>query len=69
MTNAQHTRADPVDQFVCQRTDNKNLIDDWTQDKRQKNLKSAYVQTTGGLLDIDNSRTEYALGESNHYVK
>lgn len=62
MTNAPYTPYDALDVFTCYRTDNKDLIGQWVSDKANHGLRYQVVRDTGELLELDTSRTEYALG-------
>lgn len=45
------------------RQDQRNLIDEWTQDKVALGVTSAYVWNKDQLLAIDVSVTDYVLGK------
>lgn len=55
--------GDRLDQFACLREDDKNLLQEWLLEKRQKNANSVIAKNTRELLEIDTQKTEYALGE------
>lgn len=59
----EHSFYDPIDQFICTRSDATDLVEDWMRDKRQKNQRSAYVTNSEQLSDIDPGRVEYAMGK------
>lgn len=63
MTNAPFTVYDKIDEFTCSRSDNRDLIESWLNDKAIRNVKSQYIQSNNELVLLDTSRTEYALGE------
>ncbi|KAH8418202.1 hypothetical protein KR222_000597, partial [Zaprionus bogoriensis] len=44
------------------RTDGRDLIKDWQQDKQQQGATAHYVWSRKGLNDLDLSRTDYLLG-------
>ena len=48
---------------VGRRTDNRDLIENWISDKRQRNVTFDYVWNRTQLLNIDPETTEYTFGE------
>lgn len=44
------------------RTDSKDLIQDWKDDKINRNLTGKYVENKEQLLGVDTATTDYILG-------
>lgn len=50
------------DNWTCVRTDGKNLIDEWVEDKKLRRLNHAYVTNTKDLYNVNTDETDYLLG-------
>lgn len=68
MANAPLSHNDNLDIFACSRTDSKDLINHWANDKSMRNARYQVLRDTGELLELDTSRTEYALGKGREGV-
>ncbi|XP_065205940.1 alkaline phosphatase-like [Planococcus citri] len=53
---------DPLDVFTCYRTDNRNLINHWINDKNLRSARYSLIKDTGELMELDTNRNEYVLG-------
>lgn len=60
---AYETPQDPLDPFTCYRTDKRDLMNQWANDKSLRGVRYQIVKDTGELMELDTSRTEYALGK------
>jgi alkaline phosphatase len=56
--------GDPLDSWTCRREDGLDLIQDWIRDKKERNLRHAFVNTTASLGHIHSNNTDYLLGQS-----
>ncbi|CAH1406610.1 unnamed protein product [Nezara viridula] len=62
-TNSTPFPEDPiVMKKSCVRTDGRDLIKEWAEDKAAKELKYAVANNTGTLRDVDIENTDYLLG-------
>lgn len=52
-----------VDKNVCARTDGRNLVKEWIEDKAAKQLSYQYLSDESDINLLDTERTEYVLGE------
>ncbi|XP_014286122.1 alkaline phosphatase [Halyomorpha halys] len=68
-TNSTGTVIDPIElKWSCRRTDGRDLINEWAQDKESRNLKYALPSNTKTLMSVDTDNTDYLLGIfSNHH--
>jgi alkaline phosphatase len=56
------SRAEGVPRDERNRTDGRDLISEWIQDKKNRNLPSAHVTTAKELLRVDTTKTDYLFG-------
>lgn len=61
-SNSTAKPGDPINTRDCYSQDGRNLIDDWTTDKVERNFTQAVVQNTGELLGVDPDKTDFLLG-------
>lgn len=53
-----------TDKNMCVRTDRRNLVHEWIQDKQSKQLSYRYLTNKSELLNLLNTEnTDYVLGE------
>ncbi|KAK4307956.1 hypothetical protein Pmani_020316 [Petrolisthes manimaculis] len=50
------------DDYDCYRTDGRNLVEEWKQEKERRGEKAAYVTNTGELLNVDLNSTDFLMG-------
>lgn len=62
VSNVTGSSADPLDIWACYSKDGRNLIRDWSNDKKSRNSKYAVVQNNGELDNLDTENTDYVLG-------
>lgn len=62
VSNVTGSNADPLDTWACYSKDGRNLISDWSNDKKSRNSKYAVVQNNGELDSLDTDNTDYVLG-------
>ncbi|XP_066907979.1 alkaline phosphatase [Halyomorpha halys] len=65
MVGDQH--KDSITSSTCVRTDGRNLIGEWAEEKRSQGVRYALPNNTRDLLNIDVSKTDYILGIFNNY--
>nr|QYL02844.1 alkaline phosphatase [Scylla paramamosain] len=53
---------DPEATKKCERSDGRNLVKEWQQDKASQGKTSAYVTTTGDLKKLNAEGTDYIMG-------
>lgn len=46
----------------CVRTDGRNLVTEWKEQKEAKGATATYVTTTGDLLNVDTENTDFIMG-------
>lgn len=62
VSNVTGSDADPLDTWACYSEDGRDLIGDWSNDKRSRNLKYAVVQNNDELDSLDTDNTDHVLG-------
>ncbi|CAH1406601.1 unnamed protein product [Nezara viridula] len=62
MSNTTDLKTDPISKKYCVRTDGRNLIAQWAEEKRAEGARYAMPNNTKDLLNIDVSQTDYILG-------
>lgn len=60
------TDDDPIDEWSCSAADGRNLINDWQNDKRERQLRYAAVENNEQLNNINVDNTDYVLGMNNN---
>lgn len=60
--SATKTTNDVVDKHMCTRSDGRDLVRAWIEDKESKQLSYQYLSNTGDLKGLDTEHTEYVLG-------
>lgn len=63
VSHVNDTENDPIDKWSCTATDGRNLINDWQNDKRERELRYAVVENTEQLNDLNVEDTDYLLGK------
>jgi hypothetical protein len=61
--NSSVTSKHFLDKHLCVRTDGKDLIKEWIEDKTSKNLSYQYLTNEKDMKSLDTENTEYILGE------
>lgn len=56
------TDADPIDTWSGRRADGRDLISDWTADKRTRGASFSVVQSSEELRGVDYGETDFLLG-------
>lgn len=62
VSSATDSTNDPIDKYSCIATDGRNLIDDWQNDKRDRQLSYAVVKNNEQLNNLNVENTDYVLG-------
>lgn len=69
-SNVKAGKYDPIDKWACYSTDGRDLIKDWADDKRMRNLTYKVVENNEQLLKVDTDNVDYLLGVfANGHIK
>lgn len=60
--SATKNAKDILDKHLCTRTDSRDLVRAWIEDKESKQLSYQYLSNIGDLRALDTEHTEYILG-------
>lgn len=56
------SESDPIDTWCCYSTDGRDLIEDWKNEKKNRNVSYSFVSNTNDLENVD-VNSEFVLGK------
>lgn len=69
VSNVTSTPEDPIDTWSCYSKDGRDLIRDWTLDKKNRNLRHSILKNNEDLDNLKHKNVEYVLGNSQSLIK
>lgn len=66
VSHVTNSTDDPIDEYSCAAADGRNLIDDWQNDKRDRQVSYAVVENNEQLDNLNVENTDYVLGTLIH---
>lgn len=66
--NSPPNPKETVEKSLCVRSDRRDLIREWIDDKQSNNLSHQLLTNVHDIKSLDTEQTEYVLGESNNLL-
>lgn len=66
--NSPPNPKETVEKSLCVRSDRRDLIREWIDDKQSNNLSHQFLTNVHDMKSLDTEQTEYVLGESNNLL-